>query len=484
MRAYESVIGLEVHVELKTNSKIFCHSSTAFGGKQNTHVCPVCLGLPGSLPVLNRQVVEYGIRVALALNCSVARFCKFDRKHYFYPDLPKNYQISQYDLPLSYDGYLDFETDDGCTHQCGIVRVHMEEDAGKLIHREEVGESPAYALVDYNRTGVPLLEIVSEPDIRSAEEARAYLTELKTVVQYTGVSDCKMEEGSLRCDANVSVRPRGSKELGVKTEIKNLNSFRAVHRALDYEIERQIALCKEGRRIVQETRSWDEAKGVTAPMRGKEEAHDYRYFPDPDLVPLVISPSWIESVRRDLPEPPDARRRRYQEQYGLSVYNARVLTGSRETAEYFEECVRLYSRPKTVANWVMGDLTRLLNAEQVEIQDCRVRPAQLAALMRLIDDGTISGKIAKVILEEMFASGKDPETVIREKDLVQITDAGAISGLIEEVLAGHPGPVADYRQGKGKALGFLVGQVMKATKGKANPAMVNDLLKQKLDEGK
>jgi aspartyl-tRNA(Asn)/glutamyl-tRNA(Gln) amidotransferase subunit B len=480
MNGYEAVIGLEVHVELKTDSKIFCHSSTAFGGAQNRQVCPVCLGLPGTLPVLNRQVVEYGIRVALALNCEVARFCKFDRKHYFYPDLPKNYQISQYDLPLAYDGHLDFRTDDGEQHRCRIVRVHMEEDAGKLIHRNENAKAP-YALVDYNRTGVPLLEIVSGPDIRSAEAARAYLVELKTVIQYTGVSDCKMEEGSLRCDANVSVRPRGSEVLGTKTEIKNLNSFRAVHKALDYEIKRQISVYEAGGRVVQETRSWDEEKGVTVPMRSKEEADDYRYFPDPDLVPLVISQSWIDKIQQDLPELPEARRRRYRKEYGLSAYDAQVLTMFRETAEYFEECVRLYPHPKTVANWVMGDLARLLNAEQVEIGDCRVRPGQLAALLRLIDAGTISGKIAKEILEEMFASGKDPQAVVAEKDLVQITDADTLGTLVDEVLANHPGPVQDYRQGKTKALGFLVGQVMKATRGKANPALVNALLKEKLD---
>lgn len=482
MSEYETVIGLEIHVELKTASKIFCHSDAAFGGTQNKQVCPVCLGLPGTLPVLNRQVVEDGIRVALALNCTVARFCKFDRKHYFYPDLPKNYQISQYDLPLSADGYLDFETADGHAHRCKIVRVHMEEDAGKLVHREGTGKTAPYALVDYNRTGVPLLEIVSGPDIRSAEEARAYLSEIKTVIQYTGVSDCKMEEGSLRCDANVSVRPRGSKVLGTRTEIKNLNSFRAVHKALDYEIKRQIALCKKGERVIQETRSWDEEKEVTFSMRSKEEAHDYRYFPDPDLAPLVISASWVEEVRHGLPELPDARRRRYREKYGLSAYDARVLTGSRELADYFEECLRLHPRPKTVANWVTGDLARLLNAGQLGIEVCRVRPGQLCALIRLIDDGTISGKMAKVILEEMFASGEDPQAVVAEKNMVQITDAGAIGGLIDEVMMNHPGPVQDYRRGKAKALGFLVGQVMKATRGKANPGLVNTLLKQKLDE--
>jgi len=481
LNKYEAVIGLEVHVELQTDSKIFCPSSTEFGSRHNSQVCPVCLGLPGTLPVLNRKVVEYGIRVALALNCSVARFSKFDRKNYFYPDLPKNYQISQYDLPLAYEGHLDYETDDGAVHRCGIVRVHMEEDAGKLIHREGSENEPPYSLVDYNRTGVPLLEIVSAPDIRSAEEARAYLNELKTVIQYTGVSDCKMEEGSLRCDANVSVRPRGEETLGTKTEIKNLNSFRAVQRALAYEIERQIGRLETGQRIVQETRSWDEEKGVTMSMRSKEEAHDYRYFPEPDLVPLVISPSWVDDVRRELPELPRAKRDRYLKEYQLPAYDTRVLTGSPSLAGYFEECVRLYPEPKAVANWVMGDLSRLLNAAQVAIEDCRVRPAGLCALLRLIDDGTISGKIAKAVLEEMFTTGKDPRTVIAEKGLVQITDTSALEIVIDEVIAGHPDTVRDYRNGKTRALGFLVGQVMKLTGGRANPNLVNDLLKKRLD---
>ena len=476
---YEAVIGLEVHVELKTRSKIFCSSTTEFGGEPNTHVCPVCLGLPGVLPVVNREVVDYAIRVALALNCQIANFCKFDRKNYYYPDLPKNYQISQYDLPLAQNGYLEIETENG-PKRVGITRIHMEEDAGKLVHQGNIATTP-YSLVDYNRTGVPLLEIVSEPDLRSPEEARAYLEKLRTIIQYTGVSDCKMEEGSLRCDANVSVRPAGDDTLGTKTEIKNMNSFRALHRALAYEIERQIAVLTEGGRVVQETRAWDEDRGVTVSMRSKEEAHDYRYFPEPDLVPLVIDEAWIEKVRATLPELPDARRTRYMEDFGLSRYDATVLTSSKELGDYFEACVVAYPHPKTVANWVMGELARLLNAHDMDITASPVSPAQLAALLCLIDDGTISGKIAKTVFEEMFTTRKDPATIVREKGLVQITDEDAIAAVVDEVINANPKSVQDYKAGKEKALGFLVGQVMKATRGKANPALVNKMLKEKLN---
>lgn len=475
---YEAVIGLEVHVELKTRSKIFCSSTTEFGGDPNTHVCPVCLGLPGVLPVLNKEVVNYAMRVALALNCEIARFCKFDRKNYYYPDLPKNYQISQYDLPLARNGYLVIETDNG-PKRVGITRIHMEEDAGKLVHQGTITTSP-YSLVDYNRTGVPLLEIVSEPDLRSPEEARAYMEKLRTIIQYTGVSDCKMEEGSLRCDANVSVRPAGSDVLGTKTEIKNLNSFRALQRALAYEIERQIAVLEEGGRVVQETRAWDEDRGVTVSMRSKEEAHDYRYFPDPDLVPLVIDDAWIDEIRATLPELPDARRKRYMEDFGLSRYDATVLTSTKELGDYFEACVAAYPQPKTVANWVMGELARLLNASNLEITASPVTPDKLVALLRLIDDGTISGRIAKTVFEEMFTTRKDPATIVREKGLVQIADAGALRAVVEEVIKANPRSVQDYKGGKEKALGFLVGQVMKATRGKANPALVNELLKEML----
>ncbi|MCR4420241.1 MAG: Asp-tRNA(Asn)/Glu-tRNA(Gln) amidotransferase subunit GatB [Clostridia bacterium] len=476
---YEAVIGLEVHVELKTASKAFCSCSTAFGAEPNTQVCPVCLGLPGVLPVINRRMVDYALKVALALNCSIAPRCKFDRKNYYYPDLPKNYQISQYDLPLAAGGYLEIEVD-GQARRIGITRVHMEEDAGKLIHQGEALGPGAYSLVDLNRTGVPLLEIVSEPDLRSPEEAYAYLTALKAVLQYLDVSDCKMEEGSLRCDANVSVRPRGSTAFGTKTELKNMNSFRALQRALAYEIGRQIEVLLHGGEVDQETRMWDEARGVTVTMRGKEEAHDYRYFPDPDLVPLEIDPAWIERVRAELPELPAERRRRFAEQYGLPAYDAGVLTATRAMADYFEACVALYPQAKTVSNWLMGDFSRLLNASGLEVEQAPIRPEGLVELLKLIDEGTISGKIAKTVFEEMFATGRPARAIVEEKGLVQISDEAALAAIVDRVLAEHPGPAADFRAGKEKALGFLVGQVMKATRGQANPALVNRLLRERL----
>jgi aspartyl-tRNA(Asn)/glutamyl-tRNA(Gln) amidotransferase subunit B len=475
---YEAVIGLEVHVELKTNTKIFCPSSTEFGGDPNTHVCPVCLGLPGVLPVLNKKVLEYAIRVGLALNCKIAEFSKFDRKNYYYPDLPKNYQISQYDLPLAERGYLDLSLD-GQSKRIGITRVHMEEDAGKLVHQGTISTTP-YSLVDYNRTGVPLIEIVSEPDIRSPEEAKAYLEKLKSIIQYTGVSDCKMEEGSLRCDANVSLRPVGSDGFGTKTEIKNMNSFRALQRALRYEIERQADVLAEGGRIVQETRTWDDAKGVTLSLRSKEQAHDYRYFPDPDLVPMVIDRGWVEDIRSSLPELPDQRRMRYVRDYGIPDYDASVITATKELADFFEGCLAGYSNAKAVSNWVMGDLSRLLNAGSIDITRCRIKPAQLAEMLKLLESGTISGKIAKTVFEEMFETGKDPGQIVKEKGLVQISDEGAITAVVDQVLASNPKVVEDFRAGKEKALGFLVGQVMKVTRGKANPEMVNKMLREKM----
>lgn len=479
MAVYEPVIGLEVHVELRTESKIFCSSATAFGGDPNHHTCPVCLGLPGVLPVLNRKVVDYGIRVGLALNCTIARFSKFDRKNYYYPDLPKNYQISQYDLPLAENGYLEVEGLLG-KKRIGIVRVHMEEDAGKLVHQGNIATAP-YSLVDYNRAGVPLLEIVSAPDIESPEQARAYLEKMRAIIQYTGVSDCKMEEGSLRCDGNVSVRPQGSRELGTKTEIKNMNSFRSLQKALTYEIERQIKVVNEGERVVQETRTWDDARGVTVPMRSKEEAHDYRYFPEPDLPPLVITSSWVESIRRELPELPDERQRRYCEDFGLSSYDAGVLTAAKETADFFEECLSMYHQPKIVANWVMGELARLLNAHGDEISAIPVQPAQLVELLKMIDQGTISGKTAKGVFEEMYATGRHPSEIVKDKGLLQISDEIELVKVVAEVIAANPKSVTDYRSGKTNAVGFLVGQVMKATRGKANPMLVNKLLREKLD---
>jgi len=474
---YEPVIGLEVHVELKTNSKAFCSCTTAFGGEPNTHVCPVCLGLPGVLPVINRQVVEFAIKTGLALNCDIARYCKFDRKNYYYPDLPKNYQISQYDLPIATGGHLNI-TVDGEERIIGITRVHMEEDAGKLIHVD--GPGGGYSLVDYNRTGVPLLEIVSEPDLRSPAEARAYMEKLRTILQYLDVSDCKMEEGSLRCDANVSVRPKGSETFGVKTEVKNMNSFRSLQRALEYEIERQINILESGGKVQQATMAWDENRGVTTVMRVKEEAQDYRYFPEPDLVPLEIDEDWIERVRRELPELPDARLRRLVESYGLPDYDAGVITSSKDLADYYDRVVALYPDAKTVSNWIMGDFLRLLNANDLEPCQSPVPAEELADLLKLQKEGTISGKIAKQVLEEMFASGKKARQLIKEKGLVQISDVDTITRMVEEVIAANPGVVEDFRSGKEKALGFLVGQVMKASRGQANPGLVNKLLREKL----
>lgn len=480
MAQYEAVIGLEVHVELKTNTKIFCNSSTEFGADPNHHVCPVCLGLPGVLPVVNKKVVEYAIKAGLALNCRIASFSKFDRKNYYYPDLPKNYQISQYDLPIAEHGYLEINVD-GNVKRIGITRVHMEEDAGKLVHQGTISTTP-YSLVDYNRTGVPLIEIVSEPDMRSADEAIAYLEKLKAIIQYTGVSDCKMQEGSLRCDANVSVRPVGQAEFGTKTELKNMNSFKALHKALTYEIERQIEILEEGGQITQETRTWDEAKGVTLSLRSKEEAHDYRYFPDPDLVPMVISEEWVNEIKATLPELPDQRKARFINDYGLPAYDAGVLTSSRELADFYEQCVNKFNNPKSVSNWVMGELLRMMNAGGVEIDEVKIKPAQLAQLLELMEKGTISGKIAKTVFEEMFNTGKDPNAIVKEKGLVQISDEGLIEKVVEEVIAANPKSVDDYKGGKKQALGFLVGQVMKATKGKANPGLVNKLLQEKLDK--
>ena len=475
---YEAVIGLEVHVELKTRSKIFCDSTTEFGGDPNTHVCPVCLGLPGVLPVVNKKVVEYAIRAALALNCQIAGFSKFDRKNYYYPDMPKNYQISQYDLPIARNGYIEIDVN-GKRKRIGITRLHMEEDTGKLVHQGTITTTP-FSLVDYNRAGVPLIEIVSEPDLRSPEEARQYMEKLRAVIQYTGVSDCKMEEGSLRCDANISLRPMGSSTFGVKCEIKNLNSFRAVQRALEFEVERQRALLEGGEVVVPETRHWDETQGVTFSMRSKEEAADYRYFPDPNLYPLEVEPSWVESIREELPELPDARRNRFVEQYDLSLYAAEILTSSRDLADYFEECVEEVNDPKLVSNWVMGEVQRWLKAHGLEAASSPVRPKDLAGLLRLVQENAVSNLVAKDVLEEMFATGKPADVIVEEKGLRQISDDAALEAMIAEVLEANPGPVADVKDGKTKAIGFLVGQVMKASQGKANPQKVNELIRQKL----
>jgi aspartyl-tRNA(Asn)/glutamyl-tRNA(Gln) amidotransferase subunit B len=476
-KPFETVIGLEVHVELHTRSKIFCGCSTEFGAPPNTHTCPICLGHPGVLPVLNRQAVEYAMKAAMALNCEVATYSKFDRKNYFYPDLPKAYQISQYDQPIGKNGWIDIEVN-GKTKRIGITRLHLEEDAGKLTHVDGGFAS----LVDFNRVGTPLLEIVSEPDIRSPEEARAYLEKLKAIIQYCDVSDVKMEEGSLRCDANISLRPFGQKEFGTKTELKNMNSFRGVQRGLEYEEKRQAEILASGGKIVQETRRWDEAQGKTISMRSKEEAHDYRYFPDPDLVRLVIDDEWKARVRASIPELPDARKARYTAEYGLPAYDAEVITSSKKLADLFEESLEYTKDAKAVSNWIMGDLLGYLNANGLEVDSVKVTGKGLGEMIGLIEKGTISGKIAKTVFKEMLASGKSPQQIVEEQGLVQISDEGAIKAIVEKVIAANPQSVADYKAGKAKAIGFLVGQVMKESKGKANPGMVNQLIVEMLKD--
>jgi len=478
---YEIIIGLEIHAELRTASKIFCGCSTAFGGEPNTRCCPVCLGLPGVLPVLNEKAVEYAVMAGLALNCEISGFSKFDRKNYFYPDLPKAYQISQYDLPLAERGHMDIEWD-GDFKRIGITRVHLEEEAGKSVHSGDTILDSDYSLIDYNRVGIPLIEIVTEPDLRSPEQARLFLENLRSVLQYTGVSDCKMEEGSLRCDANISLRPVGISELGTKVEVKNMNSFRAVERALMYEAERQRRMLEAGERITQDTRHWDEAGGRTVSMRSKEEAHDYRYFPEPDLVPVVIDREWLEQIRKNLPEMPLARRQRFIEEYDLPEYDAGVLTDSKALADFFEECVAVHKDAKAVSNWVMGELLRLLKESNQEISDCQLLPGALADMLKMIDDGIISGKIAKTVFEEMFKTGKTPETIVQEKGLKQISDTGELGAIVDRVIEQDEDAVAEFQKGNKKVLGYFVGQVMRATRGKANPQLVNELLREKLSQ--
>jgi len=473
---FEAVIGLEVHAQLKTKTKIFCSCSTAFGAPPNTHTCPVCLGMPGVLPVLNKKVVEYTMRMALATGCKIESESRFARKNYFYPDLPKGYQISQYELPIARHGYVDIEVD-GDHHRIGITRIHMEEDAGKLDH--DTGRP--VSLVDFNRTGVPLIEIVSEPDIRSPQAAGAYLRQLRTIVRYLGICDGNLEEGSFRCDANVSIRPEGAETFGTRTEIKNLNSFKHVEKALQYEINRQREIVVDGGTVVQETRLWDPDRSRTDSMRGKEEAHDYRYFPDPDLLPLVIDKDWIETVAKNLPELPAEKKKRFVAEYGLPSYDAEILTSDRDLAEYFENCLDGFNQPKPVSNWIMGPLLGLLNAAGKYIDQSPISAADLARLLKLIDDGAISGKIAKTVFDEMARSGKPPRQIVAEKGLVQITDTNAIDDVVAKVISSNPKEVEAYKNGKTKLLGFFVGQVMKETRGKANPKIVNEILRKKLN---
>jgi aspartyl-tRNA(Asn)/glutamyl-tRNA(Gln) amidotransferase subunit B len=468
---YETVIGLEVHVELHTNSKIFCGCSTKFGAEPNSQTCPVCLGHPGVLPVLNRQAVDYAMKASMALNCEIATHSKFDRKNYFYPDSPKAYQISQYDQPVGQNGWIDIEVN-GETKRIGITRVHLEEDAGKLTH-DPYGSG---SLVDLNRCGTPLIEIVSEPDLRSAEEAKAYLEKIKAIMQYCDVSDVKMEQGSLRCDVNISIRPAGQKEFGTKTELKNMNSFSSVLKATEYEEQRQIEVISSGGTITQETRRWDEAGRKTLSMRSKEEAHDYRYFPDPDLVALYIDEDWKARIRATIPELPDARKARYVSDYSLPLYDAEVITSSIKLADLFDESLTYTKDAKAVSNWIMGDLLGYLNASNLEADAVKITGKGLGEMIDLIEKGTISTKIAKTVFKAMLETGKEPKTIVEEQGLVQISDEGAILQVVDQVLAANPNAVAEIQAGKDKAVGFIVGMVMKETKGKANPGLVNKLI--------
>jgi aspartyl-tRNA(Asn)/glutamyl-tRNA(Gln) amidotransferase subunit B len=477
---YETVIGLEVHAELLTESKVFCGCSAKFGAPANQNTCPVCLALPGALPVLNRRAVEFAIRAGLAIGCEEQPMSRWARKNYFYPDLPKGYQISQYELPICLGGGIDIETEAGGPKRVQLTRIHMEEDTGKNVH-DAHGDS---SLVDYNRCGVPLLEIVSEPEMDSPAEAVAYLRKLRAILQYLGICDGNMEEGSFRCDANVSIRPVGTTALGTKVEIKNMNSFRSVERAIEHEVKRQAEALDDGGSLVQETRLWDPDRNETRSMRSKENANDYRYFPEPDLLPLVVSAAWVAAVRETMPELPNARRERFVSEYGLPEYDAEVLTMRRDLADYFEAAVRAHANAKAISNWVMGDVLRVVNERKLDaalvIEEWPVAAENLAAMVRLIDDGTISGKIAKTVFAAMVDSGKAPQDIVREQGLEQIADDGPVLAAIEAILAQSPDKVAEYRSGKDKLFGFFVGQVMKATQGKANPQRVNDILKEKL----
>lgn len=472
---YETVIGLEVHVELATASKVFCSCENKFGGEPNTHCCPVCIGMPGVLPVLNKKAVEFAAKAGLATNCQIANFSKMDRKGYYYPDLPKAYQISQFDLPICNGGYVDIKVGDA-EKRIRITRIHMEEDAGKLLHDAGAGTA-----IDYNRCGVPLIEIVTEPDLRNAEETKAFLEKLKSILQYTGVSDCKMQEGSLRCDVNISIREAGSEVLGTRTEMKNLNSFSAVYKAIEAESERQIDIISEGGKVIQETRRFDDAKGKSYAMRSKEEAHDYRYFPDPDLVPIILTDEQIQGFRDSLPELPAAKKQRYIEELGLPEYDAGVLTAEKAIADFFDECLKGYGDSKKLSNFIMTDLLRLLKDEGKAPEDNPVKPEQLVKTLQLIEVGKVNITVGKSVFEEVFRTGEDPESIINKKGLSQLNDTDKIRDMVKEIIAANPGPVADYKGGKQKALTFFVGQVMKATKGQANPQIVNEITVEELN---
>ncbi len=478
MKRFEPVIGLEVHVELLTETKLFCRCATAFGALPNEQVCEICLGLPGHRPLLNKKAVEYAIRAALALNCEIAEQIDFDRKNYFYCDLPKGYQISQFFNPTGTNGYVDMVVN-GTARRIRIRQIHMEEDVGKLVHQGEIMGS-ATSRVDFNRAGIPLVEIVTQPDLRSAEEARIFLQKLRTILLYAGVSDCKMEEGSMRCDANVSLRPVGSGMLGNKTELKNMNSFRSVQRGIEHEIERQEEILEEGGHVIPETRHFDENRGLTRAMRSKFQAADYRCFPDPNIIPVIPDKDWVARIRESLPEMPDSRTARLTG-LGLPPYDVEIITSDRELADFYDAACASYREAKTLSNWIMGEFVRLLNAGGMKVSESRVTPGQLAALLALVDNGVISGKSAKEVFEEMFATGKDAEAVITEKGLTQISDSGELEKIANKVIAANPAVVADFKNGKTKAIGFLVGQVMKETRGQANPQVVNKILAEKLN---
>lgn len=473
---FEAVIGLEVHSELSTKTKIYCGCSTEFGGQPNTHVCPICLGLPGALPQLNKRVVDYGIKAGLALNCSINKLCRMDRKNYYYPDCPKNYQITQDELPLCYDGYIEIELENGEKKRIGIERIHIEEDAGKLLHTD------AGTLVDYNRAGVPLIEVVSKPDIRTPEEATKYLEKLKSILSSIEVSDCKMEQGSLRCDGNISVRPKGSEEFGVRSEIKNMNSFKALEKAFEYEYKRHVEAVQNGEKLEQETRRWDEVNGVTISMRSKEHANDYRYFPEGDLVTLNISDEWIEEVRNTIPELPHEKAERFVKEFGIPKYDASVLTLTMDMANFYEKTAIESEDPKAASNWLMGDISRLMNEKAMEVADLKFTPSQLAELIKLISKGTISNNIGKKVITEMFKTGKSPKEIVEEKGLVQNNDEGAILEVVKKIIEANPKSIEDYKNGKKRAVGFLIGLVMKETKGKANPQIVNKLVNEEVSK--